>query len=195
MNFRQSMLIEKRKVLKMTQQELADKTGLSTRTIQRIEAGDTVPQDYSLRQIMKALNIEENDWNTDSISKKTIHQKDLKFSESVLTWSTLLAVFVPINLIIIFTLRFFYRNKFVKNEFAKKIIGFQVLWTIFQITIILSIPLLTFILTEQKMNGLPVLPQLTHILLTIINLFLLFQVSKSLKRRESNILIHYSPQV
>ncbi len=195
MNFRQSMLIEKRKVLKMTQQELADKTGLSTRTIQRIEAGDTVPQDYSLRQIMKALNIEESDWNTDSISNKTIHQKDLKFSESVLTWSTLLAVFVPINLIIIFTLRFFYRKKFVKNEFAKKIIGFQVLWTIFQITIILSIPLLTFILTGQKMNGLPVLPQLIHILLTIVNLFLLFQISKSLKRRELNILIHHSPQV
>ncbi|WP_430813587.1 helix-turn-helix domain-containing protein [Carboxylicivirga sp. RSCT41] len=42
----------------MTQEELADKTEVSTRTIQRIENGEVDPQAYTLQMIAKALDVE-----------------------------------------------------------------------------------------------------------------------------------------
>ncbi|HYE56209.1 MAG TPA: helix-turn-helix transcriptional regulator [Chitinophagaceae bacterium] len=40
----------------ITQEELATMTGLTVRTIQRIESGENVPRSYTLRAIAKALN-------------------------------------------------------------------------------------------------------------------------------------------
>lgn len=42
----------------MTQEELAEKTEISTRTIQRIENGEVDPRAYSLQMIAKALDVE-----------------------------------------------------------------------------------------------------------------------------------------
>ncbi|MBS2097855.1 helix-turn-helix domain-containing protein [Carboxylicivirga linearis] len=42
----------------MTQEELADKTEVSTRTIQRIENGDVDPRSYTLQMIAKALEVD-----------------------------------------------------------------------------------------------------------------------------------------
>ena len=42
----------------MTQEELADKTEVSTRTIQRIENGDVDPRAYTLQMIAKALDVD-----------------------------------------------------------------------------------------------------------------------------------------
>jgi transcriptional regulator with XRE-family HTH domain len=42
----------------MTQEELADKTEVSTRTIQRIENGEVDPRAYTLQMIAKALDVD-----------------------------------------------------------------------------------------------------------------------------------------
>lgn len=42
----------------MTQEELADKTEVSTRTIQRIENGQVDPRSYTLQMIAKALEVD-----------------------------------------------------------------------------------------------------------------------------------------
>lgn len=42
----------------MTQEELADKTEVSARTIQRIENGEVDPRAYTLQMIAKALNVD-----------------------------------------------------------------------------------------------------------------------------------------
>jgi transcriptional regulator with XRE-family HTH domain len=44
----------------MTQEELADKTEVSARTIQRIENGEVDPRAYTLQMIAKALEVEYN---------------------------------------------------------------------------------------------------------------------------------------
>ena len=44
----------------MTQEELADKTEVSTRTIQRIENGEVDPRAYTLQMIAKALDVDFN---------------------------------------------------------------------------------------------------------------------------------------
>ncbi len=44
----------------MTQEELAEKTEVSTRTIQRIENGEVDPRAYTLQMISKALEVDYN---------------------------------------------------------------------------------------------------------------------------------------
>ena len=50
----------------MTQEDLADKTDLSVRTIQRIENGEVDPRMYTLSVIAKALEIEVDEFNENS---------------------------------------------------------------------------------------------------------------------------------
>ena len=45
---------------RITQKELSDKTGISLRTIQRIENGKVTPRAYTIRKIEKALGINNN---------------------------------------------------------------------------------------------------------------------------------------
>jgi transcriptional regulator with XRE-family HTH domain len=53
------ILIKELRIKKgMTQEELADKTELSARTIQRIENGEVDPRAYTLQMIAKALDVE-----------------------------------------------------------------------------------------------------------------------------------------
>lgn len=47
--------------LKLTQEALADKSNLNTRTIQRIENGEEVPSLETLAKLVIALNIKDKD--------------------------------------------------------------------------------------------------------------------------------------
>lgn len=51
----------------LTQEELAEKSGLSVRTIQRIEAG-TEPKGYTLKTLASSLDVSENDLLTPVIA-------------------------------------------------------------------------------------------------------------------------------
>jgi transcriptional regulator with XRE-family HTH domain len=49
---------ELRLKLGFSQEQLSEESGISLRTIQRIEKGNTIPRGYSLRQISRALNVD-----------------------------------------------------------------------------------------------------------------------------------------
>jgi len=78
----------------MTQEELADKTEVSTRTIQRIENGEVDPRAYTLQMIAKALDVDfsllsENDQE----ENQEIQNINIWFS--ILHLSGLLPLFFP----------------------------------------------------------------------------------------------------
>ena len=50
-----------RQELKITQEALADKCNLNTRTIQRIENGEEIPSIETLSKLVNALNIKDKD--------------------------------------------------------------------------------------------------------------------------------------
>ncbi len=60
----------------MTQEELADKTELSTRTIQRIENGEVDPRSYTLQMIAKALEVEFNILMVDETTEENLRSND-----------------------------------------------------------------------------------------------------------------------
>ena len=55
------MFKEYRENLKLTQEELAQKTGLSLVTIKRIEEGKGNPKITSIKKVIKILNIKDED--------------------------------------------------------------------------------------------------------------------------------------
>ncbi|MBN4071220.1 helix-turn-helix domain-containing protein [Crocinitomix catalasitica] len=63
-NFLANKISHLRKLKGLTQEELADRTNLSSRTIQRIESGEVDPRLYTLKVIAEALEISMEEFNT-----------------------------------------------------------------------------------------------------------------------------------
>jgi len=118
-----SKLLYYREQLNLTQEELSHKSGVSVRTIQRIEAG-TNPKGHTLKVLAEALNIEDN-----KLLEKDDKPADLNYSliKLINLSSILFVCFPPINillpLIIMFTKKQF-------GQLTKQIVSLQILWTI-----------------------------------------------------------------
>ncbi len=65
---------ELRQQKKWTQEELVEKCNLNVRTLQRIEAGEVTPRDYTVRAILSAL-----EYNVESIEKSLESRSALKW--------------------------------------------------------------------------------------------------------------------
>jgi len=79
----------------MTQEELAVKTEVSARTIQRIENGEVDPRAYTLQMIAKALNVEFSLFVENELEEK---QESQKFDNN--NWSALIHLSGLIPLIV-----------------------------------------------------------------------------------------------
>nr|WP_321405581.1 helix-turn-helix domain-containing protein [uncultured Carboxylicivirga sp.] len=69
----------------MTQEELAEKTELSSRTIQRIENGEVDPRAYTLQMIAKALEVDFS-----LFIKKEAHKTDFTAQSTPNNWLAIL---------------------------------------------------------------------------------------------------------
>ncbi|MBV1923561.1 MAG: helix-turn-helix domain-containing protein [Flavobacteriaceae bacterium] len=116
---------ELRKRKGLSQEELTENSGLSLRTIQRIENGETDPTGDSLRRIASALNV-----NPDELIDWTI-KEDSSFL-IFLNLSALTFLFFPILGIIIPFILWISKKDKIKdiNTVAKELINFQITWSI-----------------------------------------------------------------
>jgi transcriptional regulator with XRE-family HTH domain len=118
----------------LTQEELSKKSGVSTRTIQRIETGKE-PKGYTLRVLAKALEIEENE-----LLHKKQEQEQTTISTpnevALINYSVLkiinlssipFTLIPPLNIIVPLVLMITMKQK---NKLAKQLISLQIIWTI-----------------------------------------------------------------
>jgi len=68
----------------MTQQELAEKAKINLRTLQRIENGEVSPRSFTLKEIAKALNIEEQVLFSQEANSET--QENPRRDKTLLVW-------------------------------------------------------------------------------------------------------------
>ena len=107
-----------------SQEELSEKTGLSLRTVQRIENGETEPRGDSLKRLAMAFDVlpdEIIDWTVQEDKGFLI---SLNLSALSFFLFPLLGIIVP--LIIWISKKDKIRNV---NEIAKEILNFQITWT------------------------------------------------------------------
>ena len=118
-----SKLKYNREKLNLTQEELAAKSGVSVRTIQRIESG-IEPKGYTLKVLSKTLNVDHNELiNTTGIQNSINYPLIKLINLSCLP----VTIIPPLNIVLPLVIMF------IKKEFnptSKQIVSIQILWTI-----------------------------------------------------------------
>ena len=107
-----------------SQEELSEKAGLSLRTIQRIENGETEPRGDSLKRLSVALDVP-----FDEIVDWTI-QEDNGFLSSLNLSALSFIVFPILGILVPLIIWITKKDKIRKlNEVAKDLLNFQITWT------------------------------------------------------------------
>ena len=175
-----SKLTEYRKKLNYTQSELSEKSGISVRTIQRIESGAKL-KGHTLKAIALALNLNPSELDETSVEKIQYNYPLIK----LINLSSLL-FFIPFANILIPLLIVHLKKE--KNSITKQIISIQILWTIVSITL--------FFITEILQNVFLLNEQLSLVILVIsmlINLFIIIRNTIEIdKKKQLHIKLNYS---
>lgn len=122
----------------LTQEELSEKSGISARTIQRIETGKD-PKGFSLRALAKALEVEEKELlhkEFEQEKSETLKDNNQNNEQVLINYSLLklmnlssipLIIIPPLNILVPLIIMF--KMKQV-NSLSKQLISIQILWTI-----------------------------------------------------------------
>ncbi len=175
-----SKLTEYREKLNYTQSELSEKSGISVRTIQRIESGANL-KGHTLKAIALALNINPSELNGTAKEKiqynypliKLINLSSLSF---LIPFANILIPLLIVHL------------KKEKNIITKQIISIQILWTIISVALFFTTEILqnVFLLNEQ-------LSLVILVICMLINLFIIIRNTMEIdKNKQLHIRLNYS---
>jgi transcriptional regulator with XRE-family HTH domain len=130
----------------LTQEELAEKTGLSTRTIQRIENGEVDPRIYTLSSIAEALDIAYEELIKEEVKAEINKNEQVK-------WLALFHLSGIFTLLLPPIAFFIWKRDAVKdlNKHAVDILNFQISIWIYMfaaailVLIVIGLPILIFL--------------------------------------------------
>ena len=125
-----SKLTEYREKLNYTQSELSEKSGISVRTIQRIESGANL-KGHTLKAIALALNINPSELNENFKEKIQYNYPLIKLINLFLI--PFANILIPLLIV---------HLKKEKNSITKQIISIQILWTIISIALFFTTEIL-----------------------------------------------------
>ncbi len=124
-----SILQTQRKKLGFTQKELALKTGLSLRTIQRLEATDNKPKGHTLKVLSDVFNVEPSSFHELYLALPKAEKSDI-LSIKMINISALALFGIPFgNIIFPIIMWRRKRQSELVDEAGRKIINFQIIWT------------------------------------------------------------------
>ncbi|MFN4365549.1 helix-turn-helix domain-containing protein [Chryseobacterium hispalense] len=180
-----SQLKKIREIKNLTQEELAQKSGLSVRTIQRIEAG-MQPKGYTLKTLAKSLDIPEKDLSAPEIvvpQETEIEELPLVTKEDkspnlalvkIINLSSLPVTWFPVaNFIVPLVIMLFTKNK---SPIIKQIISLQIFLAIVSPVIFMMVALL-------KLGSRIVM--ITMILLVLVNIYIILRNAYEIDKKNS----------
>ncbi len=177
-----------------SQEQLADDSSLSLRTIQRIENGETVPHGDSLRKLTHALGV-----NPDDILEWTPSED--KGYLILMNLSALAFIFHPLLGVIIPTVMWILKKDKIKlvDDSGRKLISFQITWTI----LLYSLQLIVtqgqyFSFDIQLTQWLPVLLQkfsIVGVCLAFLYLYNIVLIIINTRRNSNGLKSRYIPSI
>jgi transcriptional regulator with XRE-family HTH domain len=166
----------------LTQEELAEKSGLSVRTIQRIEAG-TEPKGYTLKTLASSLDVSESELLIPNIQEGIIVEEPILETENnrieniglikIINLSSLpfawfpIANFLPPLFIMLFAKE--------KSTIVKQIISLQIFLAIIS-------PIIFLIVAFLKLGSASVI--ITMVSLTLANIFIILRNTYEIDKKE-----------
>jgi len=125
-----SIIKKLRKEIGLTQLDLANKTGLSLRTIQRLEKENNQPKGHSLKMLSKVFDMEASVLQEKYQTENQTKVAD-KLSIKLINLSALAFFVIPFgNLIFPFVVWSKKRKSKIVDKIGRQIINFQLIWTI-----------------------------------------------------------------
>lgn len=172
-----------RETKNLTQEELAEKSGISVRTIQRIEAG-TTPKGYTLKTLAESLEVSEKDLLISETIKEEIAIDEIIIVEEnsdpfnsglvkMINLSTLplawfpIANFLPPLLIMLFT-----KNR---SQIVKQIISLQIFLAII-------LPIIFMLIVLLKLGRESVMITMTFLILA--NVYIILRNTYEIDKRQ-----------
>lgn len=174
-----SKLKQYREKLNLTQEELTAKSGISVRTIQRIEAG-TEPKGQTLKILAKALEIEEKELlvneEVSSVSEAEVEKINYNLVKIINLTSLPLTVFPPANIIIPLLIMLWLKQF---NALTKQLITVQILWTIGSVILFM---LCAFIKNWFSLGN--PFTMIVMIILVLVNVFIILRNTAEIDRKK-----------
>ncbi|TYP96854.1 helix-turn-helix protein [Sphingobacterium allocomposti] len=140
-----SKLTEQREKLHLTQEELAEKSGISVRTIQRIESGQR-PKGYTRKALARALDVDESYFDADRDLAGT-YQNVLKWNKIVNLSVLPFVCFPPLNILVPLAI-IVWKKQF--NPVNRQLLSIQIVWTLASLLLFVFILILNDWLAVQS---------------------------------------------
>jgi transcriptional regulator with XRE-family HTH domain len=170
----------------MSQELLAEKAGISLRTIQRIEAGVTTPRPFTLHTIAGSLNIPLEDLSLVDVRVVSNTEAD-KQALKLINLSAVSVILLPVIHIFIVALTWKqFKDSTIANSSGKKIISFQILWTIVTLLLVILIPLIQQAIFQSLVIGrFPPTIVMVYGVMLMVNITLTIRTSLHLQKDQS----------
>lgn len=132
-----SKLTEQREKLRFTQEQLSKKSGVSVRTIQRIESGQT-PKGFTLKALAQALQVDESYFEEEEIADNG-KQNTLKWNKIVNLSALPFICFPPLNILIPLALILWKKQH---DRVTKQLLSIQIIWTLIGVVLFIFVLIL-----------------------------------------------------
>ncbi|WP_394746751.1 helix-turn-helix domain-containing protein [Spongiimicrobium salis] len=172
-------LKEYRKARNYTQEELAKQSGISIRTIQRIEKGLTKGSPHTLRALAKTLHIESTDILISNEENVRVHDDFHKVK--LMNFSILSVLLIPFCNIILPTLIFLANksNKHV-NSIGRRILSIQILSTFLLSGLAISL----FFIIGRGNGAIPKPVPIIYFIYTSVNIIIVIHTSIAIDKKK-----------
>lgn len=176
-----------RKSKGLSQELLAEQSHVSLRTIQRIEAAATTPRPSTLKILAETLGTTLEDFGFAEV--KPVDDAEVFAKLRLLNFSALLGLLIPLSNIFLPLLIWRKNNQHsLINERGRKIISFQIIWTLTTIILVFGVPTIQYLLVQSYVIGrFPPTIIIVYSILLILNLLCTLHTAAKLHRRDSNL--------
>jgi XRE family transcriptional regulator, regulator of sulfur utilization len=167
----------------LSQEKLAETSGISIRTIQRIEEGKSVGSGYTINALAKTLNINSTDLvnsvsqNTLPVSNNTSKLKILNFSAITMLVIPLANIFIPAYI--------YWKNRDDEKvkDIGSKIVSFQIFWTLATLLISIVVPALLLLLFSTLRTGSIPLFVPIYFISALLNIYFVIQFAININKQ------------
>ena len=167
----------------LSQEKLAETSGVSIRTIQRIEEGKSGGSGYTINALAKALNINSTDL-VNSVSQNTLPFSNNTSKLKILNLSAMTMLVIPLANIFIPTYIYWKNrdNEKVK-EIGSKIVSFQIFWTLATLLISIVVPTLLLLLFSTLSTGSIPLFVPIYFISALLNIYFVIQFAININKQ------------
>jgi len=168
-----------------SQEELSQFSGISLRTIQRVEKGTVYPRGYTLRTLAKSLEIELSHLKTEEIP---LNSEVAKKARTLNALGLLVILFPVVSTLVQVT--YWIKNKHYLSSHlpSRKVISFQLLWVIAILFTMSLIHLLTFFFTGQSVYGHFPIRMTSYVILLLANVLVIIHSAIKLNKNSPIVL-------